>query len=253
MKAKFKRCFSLFICLILLTNVLVQPAFALGDLGFESENWKYSLIYPEEAVATPNVVIIYMHGDNTTGNSIEDLEDMTEIEHPLRYAREGTLTLPDDTIMICPQAHYNGEFRNKPEELEDFIHEIKCMFPDAKLILSGASHGSLATYKIAARGNSEVDGYVFIAGVRPGESKKLSLIPNCMVAFGNEPWLADRGDYSELFTETNITDSEYRNETYYLEETTNNGYIRGPWHHGNTPLIFLEDFFWEWVNNISDN
>lgn len=253
MKTKLKRCFSLLICLVLLTSILAQPAFALGDLGVESENWYYSLIYPEEAIATPNVVIIYLHGDNTTGNSINDLESMNEIEHPLRYSREGTLTLPDDTIMICPQAHYNGEFRNKPEELEDFIHEVKCMFPDAILILSGASHGSLATYKIAAKGNSEVDGYVFIAGIRPGEAKKLSLIPNCMVAFGNEPWLSDRGDYSELFTETDITNSEYRNETYYLEESTNNAYIRGPWHHGNTPLIFLEDFFWEWVNNFSDN
>ena len=253
MKAKYKRCFSLFCCILLLVPTLVQPAEAANDLGMEGDKWNFSFIYPEESISTPNAVIIYLHGDNTTGNSVESLESMTDIEHPLRYAREGTLTLPDDTIMICPQAHYNGEFRYKQEELEEFIHEIRCMFPDAILILSGASHGSLATYKIAAAGNSEVDGYVFIAGVRPGESKELSLIPNCMVAYGNETWLSRRCDYSALFTETDITDSEYRNETYYIEEETNNGYIRGPWHHGNTPLIFLEDFFWEWVNNFSDN
>ena len=251
MKAKYKRCLTLFCCIMLLIPVLVQSASATGDFGFSNDKWNFSFIYPEETIYTPNVVIIYLHGDNTTGRSINSLESMAKIEHPLRYAREETLCLPDDTIMICPQAHVNGEFRTKQADLEEFIHEIRCMYPDAILILSGASHGSLATYKIAASKNEDVDGYVFIAGVRPGESKELTLIPNCMVVYGNEVWLSRRGDYSALFTETDITDSEYRNETYYLEEDTNNAYVRGPWHHGNTPLIFLEDFFWEWINNFS--
>lgn len=253
MKTKFTRCFIFFCCILLLTPLCAQRAYATEDIGVEGEKWHYSLIYSEEVPSTPNVVIIYLHGDNSTGTKVEHLERLNNIEHPVRYAREGRLELPDDTIMICPQANYDGQFRTEQEALEEFIHEFRDMYPDALIILSGASHGSLATYKIATTENPDVDAYVFIAGVKPGEAKELQHINNALVVFGDEPWLQKRYQYSVLFNDVDIRAEEYRKVSQYWEEETNNAYFRGPWHHGNTPLIFLEDFFWEWLNSISYN
>lgn len=251
MKIKFKRYLTFVVCLIFFSAQLIFPAQASSDLPLECELWNYTMIYGEEELSRPDVVIIYLHGDNSTGSTKQHLEQLSKIEHPLKYSRADELPLPDNILFICPQAKYDGQFRTEQQNLEGFILFVSLLYPDAKIILAGASHGCLAAYKVACTANEDVDGYVFISGIQPPESTKLSLIRNCMVVFGNETWLSKRGDYSNLFYQVDITDSTYAKESIHWEELTNNFYIRGPWHHGNTPLIFTEDFFWEWVSNIS--
>ena len=253
MKKQFKRCFTLVCCIVCLLLTVPQTAFAASDIAMDDDPWQHVWLYSEDTMAVPNVIIIYLHGDGNSGRGMKSLEKFSRVDHPLRYARNDTLPLPDDTLFICPQSSYDGEFRFKQEELTEFIHKIAQGYPDTKIILSGHSHGSLASYVMATNGNEDVDGYVFISGIRPPEAEKLSLIPNCLVVFGDETWLSKRGDYSNLFFEADITAQEYRKVCTYIEEESNNGFIRGPWGHGDAPKVFLEDFFWEWLNNISYN
>lgn len=251
MKLEFKRCLLLILCALFLPSLLVSKAYAYYELPIEGEHWNQLWICPEETLSEPNVIIIYLHGDNLTGRNLDALENMAYHDHPLKYARNDTLILPDDAIFICPEAQYDGQFRTEKEHLEEFIEEIDTIYPDAKIILSGASHGCLATYKIAASLNKYVDGYVFISGVRPGESDEISTLRNCLVVFADEPWLSKRNNYSILFQDADITESRFTKEITYWETDTNNAYVRGPWNHSNSPLIFTEDFFWEWVTSIS--
>lgn len=239
------------VCLLLLSSQLILPTQAANDLPIKSEPWNYSMIYSEDIPPDPEIIIIYLHGDNTTGTDKDHLERMASIEHPLKYARDDEIPLPDNVMFICPQAEFDGQFRTEQDNLGGFILFVRLMYPEATIILAGASHGSLAAYNVATSFNEDVDGYVFISGIRPGESEKISTLRNCMVVFGDEVWLSKRGDYSNLFLEVDITDSMYARESLHWEEKTNNLYIRGRWHHGNSPLVFTEDFFWEWVTNIS--
>ena len=251
MKPKVKRCLTFVLCALFLSASIIVPAKASSDLPLNCEFWNYTMIYGEEELSRPDVIIIYLHGDNSTGTEKEHLERLATIEHPLKYARADELPLPDNVLFVCPQAKYDGQFRTEQLNLEGFILFISMLYPDAKVILAGASHGCLAAYNVAAAKNEDIDAYVFISGIRPTESKKLPLLRNCMVVFGDEVWLSKRGDYSNLFNKINITDSLYARESLHWEEETNNLYVRGRWHHGNSPLVFTEDFFWEWVNNIS--
>ena len=253
MKKQCKRCLLLACCICCLLVAFPVTAFATTDIAMNDTPWDHVWIYAHDEIVVPNVVIIYLHGDGNSGYGVDSLERFQRVDHPLRYARNDTLPLPDDTIFICPQSGYDGEFRFKQEELTEFIHEIALAYPDALIILSGHSHGSLASYVMAANGNEDIDGYVFISGIKPPESKEISLIQNCLVVFGDETWLSKRGDYSNLFLKTDITAQEYRKVCTYIEEESNNGFIRGPWGHGDAPKVFLEDFFWEWLNNISYN
>ena len=237
------------VCLVFL---LVTPLVALAttDIPFEGQPWCQTMIYPEEEIVHPNTIIIYLHGDGNNGKSKEDLEYLAKADHPLKYAREDTLKIPDDCIIICFQSHSNGEFRNNIDDLSEVIHAISEACPEAKIILAGHSHGAMAAYKIATTGTTDIDGYVFISGMRPTESNTLSLIPNCLVVYGAEDLRASRGDFSALFYQTDITNPKYARLSSYTEETTNNAYFLGPWTHGSSPQIFQEDFFWEWVSNV---
>ena len=251
MRIKFKRWLTLFVCLLFSSTQLVFSAHASSDLPLDCDLWNYSMIYAEDIPYHPDVIIIYLHGDNSTGQEKEHLDRLATIEHPLKYSREDELPLPDNVMFICPQANFDGQFRTEQQNLEGFILFVSLMYPDAAIILAGASHGCLAAYNVAAARNEYVDGYVFISGIRPGESEKLELSRNCMVVFGDEVWLSKRGDYSNLFYQVDITDSKFAYESLHWEEATNNLYVRGKWHHSNSPLVFTEDFFWEWLNNIS--
>lgn len=250
MKIKLKRCLTLVVCLLFFSSQLVLPARANHDLSLDCGLWDYMMIYGEEIPSDPDTVIIYLHGDNTRGTTKDDLEKLATIEHPLKYARDDELSIPDNVLFICPQAEFDGQFRTQPDNLAGFILAMRIFYPEATIILAGASHGSLAAYNMAASLNEDVDAYVFISGIRPGESEKISALRNCMVVFGDEVWLSKRGDYSNLFYQDDITDSKFAKESLHYEEQTNNLYIRGPWNHGNTPSVFKEDFFWEWVSNI---
>lgn len=253
MKIKLKRCLTLVLCLLFFSSQMLLPAHAASDLALDCDLWDYMMIYGEDVPPDPDVIIIYLHGDNVRGNTKEDLERFATIEHPLKYARADEIPIPDNVMFICPQAEFDGQFRTEPENLGGFILFVRLMYPDATIILAGASHGSLAAYNMASSFNEDVDAYVFVSGIRPGEAEKLSTIRNCMVVFGDEYWLSKRGDYSNLFLKANITDSEFAKESLHWEEETNNLYVRGPWTHHNTPLVFTEDFFWEWVSKISSS
>lgn len=254
MKKQIKRCFLLFICTIaLLLPTFSVVAFAAGDYSIEGKRWYQSWIYSEEEMSVPNVVIIYLHGHGNSGTRLEHLERFTRVDHPLKYSRDETLPLPDDTIMICPQSHANGEFTYRQKEISELVHTVKTMYPDAKIILAGHSSGSVAASVMAIHGNDEIDGYVFISGVNPGSPGDFNTIENCMIVFGNEQWLHQRYEFKALYDDVNIASHEYSKVCNYLEENRNNAYVRGPWGHGDAPKVFLEDFFWEWVNNISHN
>ncbi len=252
MKKHFKRCvlFCLIICII---PTFTLVAFAAGDYSIEGSRWYQSWIYAEEEMSVPNVVIIYLHGHGNSGTRLEHLERFTRVDHPLKYSREETLPLPDDTIMICPQSYANGEFTYRQKEISEVVHTVKTMYPDAIIVLAGHSSGAYATSVMAINGNDEIDGYVFISGVNPGSIADFNDTKNCMIVFGNESWLHQRGNFSALFDETNIANSQYSQVCSYLEEGRNNAYVRGPWGHGDAPKVFLEDIFWEWINNISHN
>lgn len=252
MKLKLKRLLTLSLCFIFFSSQLIFPAQASGDLSLDCDLWNYTMIFGEDVPPKPDIIIIYLHGDNSRGTTTEHLERLATIEHPLKYAREDLLPLPDNVLLICPQAEFDGQFRTEQENLEGFILFVSLMYPDAKIILGGASHGSLAAYKIAAFQNEDVDGYIFVSGIRPPESEKLPTLKNCMVVFGDEWWLSKRGDYSNLFYQEDITDGKFEKESLIWEEETNNLYIRGPWTHHNSPSVFMEDFFWEWVSNVSN-
>ena len=57
--------------------------------------------------------------------------------------------------------------------------------------------------------------------------------------------LNTRNDFDNLFyTELGTKECAWR------EEDTNNAYVVGDWTHGQTPRIFLEDFFWEWIKDV---
>lgn len=248
-----KRCLTcLLMVVLLISTVTPLTASALTDVPFSGTPWCHTMIYAEDDLVTPSTIIIYLHGDGHNGYTKESLEFFTFADHPLKYAREDELPLPDDCVMICFQGHGDGDFRSRSDQLCEVIHAIAESCPDSKIILAGHSHGCLAAYKIAATGNTDIDGYVFISGVKPGESEDLSLIPNCFVMFGTEGWVAKRSDYSVLFREVDISDAEYGKDSYYVEETTNNVYAMvSKLGHSNAPKIFQEDIFWEWVSNVT--
>lgn len=253
MKPKFKRCLVCLLTLVLLLSAFAPlNVFATTDIPFHGKPWCQTMIYPEEEIVVPTTVIIYIPGAGHTGSSKEDLERFALADHPLRYSRNGDLEMPDDCIFICFQSQTEGEFKSKSDELCEVIHALAETLPDAKIILAGHSNGALATYKIAASNNPDIDGYVFISGLKNPEDNKLPLLRNCMVVYGHESLSSSRKDFSNLFYNTDITDRKYQTSISYVEETTNNAYIlNAKWTHGSAPQIFLEDFFWEWVSNVT--
>ena len=252
MKTNFKRCLVCFLILCLLCSTLTPlTVAATTDIPFDGEPWCQTMIFPEEELVHPTTIIIYLHGDGNSGKGKDDLERFAKADHPLKYSRENTLDMPDDCVIICFQSKYDGEFRKSSDELCEIIQALAETSPDSKIILAGHSHGAMAAYKIATTRNKDIDGYVFISGIQPSESDTLPLIPNCLVVYGSEEWRANRGDFSELFYQTDITNSKYAMTSSYVEEKTNNAYFLGPWTHGSSPQIFQEDFFWEWVSNVT--
>lgn len=253
MKTNSTRCL---VCLLVvglfLSTLTPLSVAATTDLPMNGEPWCQTMIFPEEDLVHPNTIIIYLHGAGHTGQTTDDLERFARANHPLKYSRDGTLEMPDDCIIICFQARAEYAFSKKSDELCEVIHALSESRPEAKIILAGHSSGAMATYEIAATGNPDIDGYVFISGMKTDKAEKLSLIPNCLVVFGYEEMLGCRTDFSNLFYNTDIGDNKYREEISYVEEITNNAYfVSKKWDHGSAPQVFLEDFFWEWVSNVT--
>ncbi len=253
MKPQYRRCLILALTLILFVSAISTPAFAAStDIPFSSTPWCYTVILPEEDIVVPNTIIIYLPGAGHTGLNQDSLENFARANHPVRYSREDLIPMPDDCAIVCLQPYGESDFRTKQDQLCEIFQTLSTSFPEAKILLAGHSNGAMATYEIAASNNPDIDGYIFISGMRTKESEKLSLIPNCLVVYGYESMVAHRTDFSDLFYDTDISDKKYSGEISYVEEVTNNAYfVNREWNHGTAPEIFQEDFFWEWVNNIN--
>lgn len=253
MKTNYNRCFICLLTLFLFISAISPlSAFASTDIPFSAEPWCHTMIFPEDEMVVPTTIIVYLPGAGHTGSDQDDLERFARANHPVKYSRENTIPMPDDCVIVCFQAHGEYDFRKKSDELCEVIHALSASCPEAKVILAGHSNGALATYKIAAANNPDIDGYVFISGTQIEGSEKLSLIPNCLVVYGYESLIACRRDFSNLFYNTDITDEKYREEISYVEEVTNNAYfVSKKWNHSTAPEVFQEDFFWEWVSNVT--
>lgn len=236
---------------MILFSATLCPVKAITVVEKRANPWNQAWIYPEDEIVTPNIVIIYLHGNGNNGSSnIKDLWVMANVNHPLKYAKEDTLVITDDVLIICPQSRGNGQFRSRRQDLSNMIKEIRDEFPEALLILAGHSNGAIATFIVATAENPCIDGYVFISGDRSGESAKLPFTKNCFVAYGINDNVRNRSVFSNLF-EIKISDNKYAQKCQVTDAITKNAYMVGNWSHGQAPLVFLEDFFWEWVYKVA--
>ncbi|MBQ8298692.1 MAG: hypothetical protein IJX99_02315 [Clostridia bacterium] len=251
MKSIFMRCLLCFTVTVILFSATLCPAKAITVVEKRSNPWNQAWIYPEDDIVTPNIVIIYLHGDgNNGGSNINDLWVMSKVNHPLKYAKENTLQMTDEVLIICPQSRGNAQFRKQQKDLSNVIKDIHDKFPDALLLLAGHSNGAIAAYKVAIAENPYLDGYVFISGNKPAESSKLQFTKNCFVAYGENDSIHRRSDFSNLF-DLDISKSKYAKRCQVTDGITKNAYMVGNWSHGQAPLVFLEDFFWEWVYELA--
>lgn len=251
MKATVKRCFLCFCCLLFMFSSLVLPASAITTKRIQGDPWNYVKIYGENSDdVIPSTIIIYMHGDcNSGSHHLGDLEILAGTQHPYKYARQDKLPLPDDTLMICPQTHSDGEFLKKYDKLYEFIHYWAELYPDAKIILGGHSRGGMTTYFVANKGNDDVDGYFFFSTKKPEEADQLQPIENAFVCYGNGDNVYRRHYFSNLFP-FDINEDRFARKIEVWDPDTNNVYFVGQGGHTEAPLLILEDIFWEWVASV---
>lgn len=247
-KQNFKRTFALLFTILILSSVIL-PVSAYGtDIQVPGNPWNHTMLYAEDEPINPNLIIIYLAGNGASGQKIEDLDVFAEMEHPVKYHREGLLELPDDAVFICPQEYMDGEFYFYNDIFEEMIHAIASSAPDARIILAGHAEGADTVYAIASRGNEYIDGYVFLS-TSDFDKDDLPNMKNVFIAYGKDKSENYRSIFRKLF-KTNILRWKYARESTITEEKTNNAYIVGDWTAESTPLVLTEDFFWEWVFNI---
>ena len=248
-KQNFKRTFTLLFTVLILSSVIL-PVSAYGtDIQVPGTPWNHVMLYAEDSPINPNLIIIYLSGNGASGKTIEDLDVFADMEHPLKYHREGLLELPDDAVFICPQEYMDGEFYFYNDIFEEMIHAIASSAPDATIILAGHAEGADTVYAIASRGNEDIDGYVFLS-TSDEDKDNLPYMTNTLVVYGKDKSQNHRILFNKLF-KTNITKRKYARECSFVEEKSNNAYIVGSWTEESTPLVLTEDFFWEWVLNIN--
>ena len=232
----------------------MQSAFATDVTCIDNGHWKYTLIENEQTTSV-DTVIIYFHGSGNTGSTVKTLTKLMgkkAADGPTKYATTVTEDwLPPGTVIVCPQAHSDNDFHANTDEVLDLIELQQTNYPEAKIVLAGHSNGAIMIFNLACTYGSDIaDGWVFISG-KSNTGKRLdSSMTNVMVASGtgekkSKIGLARRGDFDNLFyTELGTKVTAWR------EEDTNNAYVVGSWSHGQTPRIFLEDFFWEWIKDV---
>ncbi len=248
LELKFKKSFALLSVFLILVSV-VLPVNAHGtDIQVPGNPWNHVMLYAEDTPINPNVIIIYLAGYGASGKTIEDLDVFANMEHPLKYHREGLLELPDDAVFICPQEYLDGEFYFYNDIFEEMIHAIASSAPDATIILTGHAEGADTVYAIASRENEYIDGYVFLSA-SSDDKDNLPSMKNVFVAYGENKSENNRTLFRKLF-KTNILKWKYSRQSSVFEEKNNNAYIVGPWTAETTPLVLTEDFFWEWVTNV---
>ncbi len=220
----------------------------------DNGHWKCTVIENEQTTIVDRV-IIYFHGSGNTGRNLRDLNNLMgkkAADGPTKYAT----TVQSDwitpgTVIVCPQAHNDKDFHENEDEVFHLINQQLSRYPNAKIILAGHSNGAIMLFKLAYKyGGDIVDGWAFISGKSPNGTTLNSTMTNVLVASGtgerySKIGLARRADFDNLFyTKLGIEVTAWR------EEDTNNAYVVGDWTHGQTPRIFLERFFWEWIADI---
>ena len=243
----------IFICLF---SFSIQSAFATDVTCVDGGHWKYTKL-ENELTEKVDTVIIYFHGSGNTGNTLHNLKSLMgekAADGPTKYATTISYEwLPVGTIILCPQAHNDKDFHNSEDEVFCLIREYSQKYPDAKIILAGHSNGAMMIFNLAYEyGTDIVDGWVFISGKSSRGYELPSDSTNIMVVSGTgeinaKIGLARREDFENLFYSPLLSETE---ETAWREEDTNNAYIVGDWTHGQTPRVFLEDFFWEWIKDV---
>ena len=247
-----KRILILFI-LLCTTCLSVSTAFATDVTLIDGGHWKWVVIETEQTQVV-DTVIIYFHGSGNTGstlNSLKTLMGQSAADGPVKYATTiENEWLPAGVVIVCPQAHDDNDFHRNTNAVFELIEEQAIAYPGAKIILAGHSNGAMMLFNLAYNYPDIVDGWVFISGKSTNGDHLDSDMTNVMVASGigelhAKIGLARRSDFDNLFyseLETNIS--------AWREEDSNNAYVVGDWTHGQTPRIFLEDFFWDWIKDI---
>lgn len=249
-----RKLFMTFLFILSITFSYLQTALATDVTTIDNGHWKYTLIESEQTT-TVDTVIIYFHGSGNTGYRLRDLNNLMgekAADGPTKYAT--TITedwLPAGTVMVCPQAHDDSDFHSNTDEVLDLIELQQVTYPEAKIVLAGHSNGAIMIFNLAYNyGYDIADGWVFISGRSNTGNELDSSMENAMVVVGTGEasrriGLNTRNDFDNLFyTELGTRECAWR------EEDTNNAYVVGDWTHGQTPRIFLEDFFWEWIKDV---
>lgn len=239
---------------LVITILVVGNAFALDVTLVDNGHWNYAKI-SSELTETVKTVILYFHGSGNTGNSLNSLRNLMgkkAADNPVKYATvfiEEEWLVPG-TVIICPQAHNDNDFHENQDEIFWMIEQQEKLYPKANIILAGHSNGAMAIYRLALTHPDIADGWVFISGKSINNKQLDSDMCNVFVASGtgeinSRIGLAKRQDFANLFFSELGT-----NITAWKEEDSHNAYFVGDWTHGQTPRLFLEDFFWEWIVEI---
>ncbi len=248
---------KVFLSIILSLSILfgtTKVAFMTDVTMVNTGHWRCTVLETEQTDVV-DTVIIYFHGIGNTGRGFSGLRTLMgkhANDGPTKYAT----TLTDDwiapgTVIICPQARDNADFQDHKDEILKLVDQQYEKYPGAKVILAGHSNGAVILFNVACiYGHDVVDGWVFISGESRTSKKLDPSMSNTMVAVGAREQYAkiglpSRHDFDDLFY-TELGDKE----TAWREEDTNNAYVVGDWSHGETPRLFLEEFFWEWLKDI---
>lgn len=215
------------------------------------DEWSYVTIYHEEEVSTEiQNVVLFLHGDGHTNGYQTPQESIIDAlgsgYGPVFYEIWGKMTLPQQVVIICPQAHPDGDtssdFLTKQDQLHDFCQEIRESYPKANLTVVGHSQGAYATYAFCLAYPDDADQWVFLSGTQVGKEQLPSHIRVLVAATNQE---TDLFPPFRTFFSTNFS---FEEENVLKEDTeTGNAYAVLTCTHAETPMTMLMPSFWEWV------
>lgn len=249
-----KKIVSLILLSLVLSFSIQSIAFA-DAIRIHNKPWNYILIENKETVEV-DTIIFYFLGSGNNGTSLGDLSILMGEKAPDGPAKYATTTHktnwpPVGTIIVCPQDRDDRDFYKNIDSVLSLMEEYTRRYPKAKVILTGHSNGAIMLFTFATTyGTDMADGWVFISGRSPKGDQLPSYMRNVMVVVGTKEdvrrvGINTRNDFKNLYNVELGTEV-----TKWREEYSNNAYVVGDWTHGQTPRIFLEDFFWDWIKDV---
>ena len=245
---------KIFVATLLLIFLMTINALAIDVTMVDNGHWNYAKI-TSELTEKVKIVILYFHGSGNTGSRLNDLKVLMgkqAADNPVKYATVLTDEewLPPGVVIVCPQAHNDKDFHENQDEILWLIEQQEALYPDAKIVLAGHSNGAMAMYRLAQNYPDIADAWIFISGKSINSQKLSSDMCNVFVASGigeinSKIGLAKRMDFANLFYSKLTTEI-----SAWKEEDSHNAYMVGEWSHGQTPRVFLESFFWEWIAEL---